>query len=88
MQQASVAKDSEPPGAGDASPCTHPPGQKVKAEFVLTGAQVNDALQTKGRDRVSMTKTLPARSQRNPQTAEWVPPTLSPSLLVFAQAGH
>lgn len=44
MQQVAVAKDSRRPG--DGSPSTHPPGQKVKAEFVLTGAQVNDALQT------------------------------------------
>lgn len=36
-----LAKDSRRPG--DGSPSTHPPAQKVKAEFVLTGAQVNDA---------------------------------------------
>lgn len=41
---------------GDCSPTTHPPRQKVKAEFVLTGAQVNDALKTKCRGRVNMTK--------------------------------
>lgn len=60
-----------------------PPGQKVKAEFVFTGAQVNDALQTKGGGKDEHDKALLARSLRNPQTAGWAPthpPTIPPYL--------
>lgn len=62
MQQVAVAKDSRRPG--DGSPSTYPPGQKVKAEFVLTGAQVNDTLQTECTGRVGEhDKGMPTKSR-------------------------
>lgn len=68
------------------SPHTHPPGQKVKAEFVFTGAQVNDALQTKGRGRVSSSSKAP--EEPTDSRVGTKPPSCHPSLPLFKLGTH
>ena len=55
-------------GTGDTtqrSTGTYPPGQQVKAEFVLAGAHVNDALETEIRRQGQQSRGVPKEGPRS-----------------------
>ena len=57
-------------GTGDTtqrSTGTYPPGQQVKAEFVLAGAHVNDALETEIRRQGQQSRGVPKEGPRSPR---------------------
>lgn len=81
----------QPLGAGDAAQrCsgTYPSGQQVKAEFVLTGAQVNDALEVRGTEPRKHSRGCQQKAPGAHEAAKWSSAISTFPLphLVFAQA--
>lgn len=81
----------QPLGAGDATQrCTgtYPSGQQVKAEFVLTGAQVNDALEVRHTEPRKHSRGCQQKAPGAHEAAKWssATSTFPPPHPVFAQA--
>ena len=89
-QYSRESQGRQPLGAGACQRCTgtYPSGQQVKAEFVLTGAQVNDALEVRGTEPYKHGRECQQKAPGAHEAAKWssAASTFPPPHQVFAQA--